>query len=316
MKRNEIIAQIRGLVREPGFESARQDLSVVIGDQLGRLLGDFRDQLARIRATNSPLGLRITDALSGETITQFDALDPVARGRVAKKLVMDSLFELPSRLAQTSLPAEILGQYLIAAKYIRASTLEQEDSSYGDRSESYFDRDLRVCELLTYPAGAQVLDLRVWIPKSFYRNLGIKENLRCMTFVIIKLGGRGPLLRIHTDTRNLIDFNEEGWNQCYVRIANLLEQMPEVRGMVGTSWFYDPQLLHISPKLSYLQTVPLSAGAFLRVDGPGEIHTQRAIARSPTRRSLYEEGRYLPVCATLVWPRKSIIEWSKRNLSL
>ena len=132
---------------------------------------------------------------------------------------------------------------------------------------------------------------------------------------MLRLGGRGPLFRMHLDSRHLEEFNLLGRNQCFARIAELLEAMPGVRGLVGTSWFYDPQLERISPHLHYLRKVPMDGGAFLRIDGPGEIHTQRATARSETRRRLYEEGKYSPVCATVVWPRKDLLAWSRTMLS-
>ena len=116
---------------------------------------------------------------------------------------------------------------------------------------------------------------------------------------MLRLGGRGPLFRMHLDSRHVEELNLLGRNQCFARIAELLEAMPGVRGLVGTSWFYDPQLERISPHLHYLRKVPMDGGAFLRIDGPGEIHTQRATARSETRRRLYEEGKYSPVCATV-----------------
>jgi len=80
--------------------------------------------------------------------------------------------------------------------------------------------------------------------------------------------------------------------------------------MVGTSWFYDPQLLAISPRLAYLQTTPLAHGAFLVRHGSGAIHTELATATSPTRRALAEKGSYIPVCYSLVWPRAELVRWA------
>ncbi len=83
--------------------------------------------------------------------------------------------------------------------------------------------------------------------------------------------------------------------------------------MVGTSWFYDPALPAISPRLAYLQQRPLEAGAFLVRHGRGAIYTERATLTSETRRKLYEEGKYLPVCFSLVWPRDALIAWAERS---
>lgn len=312
MDRREIIDEIRAIVNADELNDLRQSTTAAMNNQLSGLSEGFRNEISRIQNSNKPIGLRLLDEFSSDLTRQFDSLNPHERGLFAKKIVMSRLIKLPDRLENSTISADIISEYAVAARYISSSLIKETDEYYGNRMESYFDRDIRVCEFLTIPAGAQIVDMRAWIPKSFYKNHGIKENLRCLAFVISRLGGRGPLFRIHTDTRNLTKFNENGWNECYLRIAQIFEQMPEVKGVVGTSWFYDPQLLTISPKLKYLQVVPISAGAFLRIDGPGEIHTERAITRSPTRRKLYEEGTYQPVCATLVWTRSSLIKWSKK----
>jgi hypothetical protein len=36
------------------------------------------------------------------------------------------------------------------------------------------------------------------------------------------------------------EFNPKGWTACFVRIAEMLELNPSIRGLAGVSWFYDP----------------------------------------------------------------------------
>lgn len=302
---------IRTLLGNPGLLEKRAAFVAKCQDRFAAFFQQFDKAVADLREGSGPIKLLLFDTLPQSIAASFDALSPGERGLLAKELVARGLARLPDRLEVSQLPTSILTQYPVSVDYMIRSIVEESDERYGNRTESYLDRDLRMAEGLTVPAGAQVIDLRAWLSRSFYRYQGPTTNLQRAAFVFLRLGGLGPLLRIHTDTRNLLDFNAAGWNACYARIADLMHVMPEVKGMVGTSWFYDPQLSDISPNLRYLRAVPTESGAFLRIDGPGEIHTQRAITRSQTRKKLYEEGRYLPICATLVWRRKRLLAWAK-----
>ena len=101
----------------------------------------------------------------------------------------------------------------------------------------------------------------------------------------------------------------------YLRIAELLERQQDIRGMVGTSWFYDPQLLEISPCLAYLQQRPLERGAFLLRHGTGLFDIEHATMTSKTRHRLYQEGKYTPIVYSLLWPRQDLISWAEQNSS-
>lgn len=174
----------------------------------------------------------------------------------------------------------------------------------------FFLKDLRVFGGYSIPCGAQDVD----ILSSFNRRGALKTWALDFDFPlgckILQLGGP-RWLRIHTDPRFTTQFNEEGWEACYLRIADVLQMYPTAKGMVGTSWFYDPQLLTVSPRLGYLQTTPIKNGAFLIKNGPGSIHTDRATSTSPTRRSLFEAGKYMPLCYTIVWQRERILKWAE-----
>ena len=73
--------------------------------------------------------------------------------------------------------------------------------------------------------------------------------------------------------------------------------------MIGSSWFYDPPLEQISPRLAYLRLNPTRNGAFMIHQGPGDVHTERAAASPGSRRALIEKGEYLPRCWIVAWPR-------------
>jgi hypothetical protein len=310
MGRPTIENELRELILTPDCTNQRTAFHREFGARFDQYFVDLQAALSLLRHSSQALPLYLFDILPPGLVAPVMELTPEHRGMLAKEMVSRQLDSLGSRLLQSALPEVILEQYPTVVRYMVRSIVDDSNAAYGDIRESYFDRDLRMAAGLSVPAGAQILDLRCWVQPSFYRNQGFKENLRCLSFIKFTLGDRGPMVRIHTDTRCLDQFNEEGWDDCYLRIAQLMGTDESIRGMIGTSWFYDPQLETVSPKLFYLARTPLGNGGFLRVDGPGAVHTARAITRSPTRKRMFDEGSYLPVCATLIWPRKSLLAWA------
>jgi hypothetical protein len=119
-----------------------------------------------------------------------------------------------------------------------------------------------------------------------------------------------PWLEVHTESRELSDFNEAGWDRAWAAAAEILKRRPGMAGMLGSSWFYDPPLEQISPRLAYLRVNPLKHGAFMVHQGPGDIHTRRAATSSPTRAALIEKGEYTARSWIVAWPRAALIKWA------
>ena len=119
-----------------------------------------------------------------------------------------------------------------------------------------------------------------------------------------------PWLEVHTESRELSDFNEAGWDRAWATAAEICKRRPEMAGMLGSSWFYDPPLEQISPRLAYLRLNLLKHGAFMVHQGPGEIHTRRAATSSPTRAALIEAGEYTARSWIVAFPRAALIKWA------
>lgn len=170
----------------------------------------------------------------------------------------------------------------------------------------FFVKDYRFVTALTVPCGAQVVDLEDRIgPKTallLARQSGVGEALRSY---------QSNWFRVHTESRYLEEFNESGWTECYREVTELLKLHPHIRGMAATSWFYDPQLTEISPRLAYLPELPVRNGARQIAHGTTGFEIKSATATSPTRRKLYEQGRYMPVCYSVLWHREDMIRWSE-----
>lgn len=172
-----------------------------------------------------------------------------------------------------------------------------------------FWKDLAIARLQFFPIKAGVVE--------YYSGFGFRQGLSFNLFSLAKFlaftfkSGRKPYYRTHLHTPVLENFSELGWQKSYLQIADMLKKNSLVKGLVRTSWYFDPKIKVISPHLSYLQDLPLKNGAWrfcLGLDQSG-----CALLKSKARVRLFNEGKYKPMDYLLVWPREKIIEWSERK---
>lgn len=230
-------------------------------------------------------------------------------------LVIELTLRLPERVAERNMPDEILALYPDALLRLAERIGQREDQMYFYPND-FFLKDLRFAGGLTVPAGAQVVDLRSVIGYRASLHYFLRGAVSGREFRKVGLTHPQPWFRIHTETRYLDEFNEAGWDMCYRRIAALLVRHADVRGLVGTSWFYDPQLETVSPHLAYLRKRPLERGAFLVRNGTTDYDIRSATAKSATRKRLHDAGKYTPVSYTLLWPREALDEWARRHAAV
>lgn len=172
-----------------------------------------------------------------------------------------------------------------------------------------FQKEFGLSTLRLYVCGAQLVDYRCGVPRSIVMNSGTGGVLSNMAY-FIGIGGFKPFFQIHTHVHRLDQFTEAGWNECYRCCAELYSVHPDVLGMYGGSWFYDPGIKEVSPRLRYLQDIPLASGARLFRSGPSEACTKDATSTSPTRKELFDKGLYAPCAYVLVWDRVSQTRWA------
>jgi hypothetical protein len=179
-----------------------------------------------------------------------------------------------------------------------------------DLSVDAFKKDLSLVAGLSVPCGSNIVDMASGLGPTtslmyWLRNPSLHELQTAFS-----RKGITPWFRLHLDVRNLSEFNEDGWDRCYRRVAELLANHPSCLGMVGTSWFYDPRLEDISPHLAWLRTTPLERGAFLVKHRPAACDLNAATATSATRRRMVQEGHYVPRGCSIVWPRRALMSWA------
>ena len=199
------------------------------------------------------------------------------------------------------------------AKHLqRIATATANDGEWYDLANDLFLKDFGLVTMRLFGAAAQLLDVRCGIPRSLIYAEGSWATPKNI-LKFLHLRGFKPFIQIHTHLSYLDEFNEEGWNECYRCCSDLYQIQPELLGMFGGSWFYDPLLAKISPRLNYLRDIPLEGGAELFFVEKGGSAMGNALSTSPSRRELYEAGKYMPTNYMIAWGKKEQSAWASRN---
>jgi len=225
--------------------------------------------------------------------------------------IMQSIGALIDKGVLNTLPERVLRHQVRQLERIACTPASSD--AWTDLDDDLFQKDFGLATLRLYAAAAQLIDRRCGIPRSLVLREGVLSAPPKLA-TVLRLGGTQPYFQIHTHLSYLDEFNEAGWNECYLTCRDLYQVHPEVLGMYGSSWFYDPSIQQVSPRLQYLRRVPLSGGAdFWLAETEGHF-VEDAIATSPTRRKLYEEGKYLPRSFMMLWGKTDQLQWASRNL--
>jgi hypothetical protein len=228
-----------------------------------------------------------------------------------KAAIMQGMLDMLASERFTKLPVRVRAQQI---RQLQRIAMDSDDAAdWLQIDHDLFHKEFGIATLRLYVAGAQLVDFRCGIPRSIVLKGGMRSLPRNVG-KILRLGGFRKYFQVHTHKFMLDAFNEEGWNECYLCCAELYGLHPEVLGMYGSSWFYDPAVDEISPRLSYLRATPMTGGAELFFVEEGGSARNNSLATSPTRRKLYEEGKYSPKSYMLAWGKSSQIAWARNHL--
>jgi len=113
---------------------------------------------------------------------------------------------------------------------------------------------------------------------------------------------------IHTADRERHKFTPKHMTRGYHYIAELLTLRTDLKGVYRASWFLDPALEKISPRLVFLRKLPCDNGAeltYLGINNEG-----KALEAAPARQLAYARGDYIPRTFAYHWQRSELIAWS------
>lgn len=228
------------------------------------------------------------------------------------KLLLIWLIEQYEERSKRHRIPESIGR-LIPEAFDRILTgIEHAENGYFLHGNELFAKDLGLCRLKLLPCGAEVVDVWSGIPRSMLLRGGVSQSIQGAVFVA-RLGGFKPLYESHWDRRLIRRFRPEEYDLCYVRIAHLLQLNPQMRGMFGSSWWFDPIINEIAPELLFLRQTPIENGARVFRVGTDAGAVRDAIQFSKKRKALYESGRFTPCRYMLVWARDDMLAWAGRH---
>jgi len=273
------------------------------------------------RAGRGPLVIE-RDGVSGglmRSVRRGDFVVDIGRkelySRILEKyhqLLMLGLIEsFETRSALKRIPESIRVLFEVEFKRILDEMRLGRDGFYLYETEEFL-KDLAVCRLKLYPCGAEFLDELSGIPRVLLLKGGLSQCLDGIAFHVVRRNGFKPYYELHMHAPLRASFTREGWDATYVRIADLLKLNRDIKGVSCTSWWYDPKLETISPRLTYLRRVPLENGARMFFVGLDRDAASGAIRMSETRKRLYESGQYVPALYLMAWARGDLIAWADR----
>lgn len=238
------------------------------------------------------------------------------RDELRRALLAVLTLALPERIEGLGLPASVLALYPEAVRRVAEELTAKAAYDFDN-----YAKDVRFALGLTVPVGGQVADIAysqapaavIARLRRAVANSGRLAAAGAFGDLAGYLGARPwrPYLQIHTEARDLRNFNPDGWDRAYARVADVLKVRPDYDGLVGLSWFYDPQVAAISPRLAYLAERQMANGAIRIRLGSSPLQVELATAKSEARRQMYEAGQYKPRCYALVWPRAALIAWAE-----
>ena len=173
--------------------------------------------------------------------------------------------------------------------------------------DDIFLKDLGILRMWLIPCASHLVFRNSGVPRSLVMRQRPDRMLRALAFFGLNSRGFSPFLENHVHPQMLAHFTPEGRKRCYALVAELLQRWPESRGLMGLSWYYDPVVRTISPRLAYLRDVPEQHGALFLPAGSGPDVASGATATSLARKKLYESGAYRPTRYLMAWSRRDLL---------
>lgn len=168
-----------------------------------------------------------------------------------------------------------------------------------------------VCALHSLPLNPFIID-RDRLSLRFLFSSGLKQFFAGLNLVLFRMKGVSPVYKIHTNQLDLDamkHFNRNGWTNMFMNLAVLLEEVKDIKAVCGTSWFLDPELINVSPELSYINSLMHDMNAFIFGFRTDKQSVKNALFMNPKRQKLFNEGSYIPRKHLIVILRKDLLIW-------
>jgi len=278
------------------------ELQMQLAPELLALAREYVSQLTSSR--NRPALMRELPRAHGTLMT----LATGAGVPVLNWMVMQGLICLEVQVqSRNSLPSiDTVASYV---RYLDLMFERMARTDYVPDSEEFI-KDLRFSFGMSFPVDAWWIDMRSRLAGRLGAWYGIRNPASC----IAGLPSHLPCARLYVEPRLLAHFNEATLRRTYLAAAALMVADRSLVGMTVKSWFNDPAVGRISPRLGYLTSIARDGGAKFIRGRTSEKDIARATSKSATRKDLYLQGTYVPTPYSLFWRRDSLIAWAESEV--
>jgi hypothetical protein len=170
-----------------------------------------------------------------------------------------------------------------------------------------FAKELAICLYRVIPAGAQLVDPGAAFPRGLLVRRPTRATLAATGYLLLNARGFTPFAVFHTSLFQRHWFTPAGWEFTFHCLPAVFRSFPRLKGLLASSWFYDPALREISPELNFVQDIPRRWGGVFIQAGPEPGAASDALLLSRHRRELFEAGRYVPEKYAFVVSRQDVL---------
>ena len=280
-----------------------------------RALADAKiDDDAIVRAvsavTENPATVEPLKAIQAR-LSSGDA--PFTEGAFERVVLLRAMRVTLEKLAAYPVSDSVKRLYADEVRFIAAPAPSR--ISTFDLTKNVFVGLAKTATLRRFPAGQMTWEVsgipRSWLPKVPFR------SLPTVLKYIVKLGGLAPTFVPHLSAtrRDRTALLERETNRSWHRMAQSMRLQPQIRGLVASSWLHSPDTMQATPHMTGFSRAPLENGALVIRHYRADLECG-VFYRSPERKKLYEEGRFIPTHGLVIWPREEMLAWADRHPEL
>jgi hypothetical protein len=233
-----------------------------------------------------------------------------SRAGFLRQALRGVIAESRPQIASLPVPDEVKANFRTEFERIEKETSTATDEHY-DLERHGMRCDFRIAGFGRIPMRFGHIEVG-GVPRRHLIRGGVAQALS-LGSLLASVGGHAPFYVSHfTHTISPLAFlllaSPERVVEGLRTVGECLKLNPHIRGLLATSWWYDPQLTQVAPHLAYLRETSVAHGALLVRAGRTDGAVKMALANSPQRQRLYDEGRYFPESYALVWSRQSLLK--------
>lgn len=229
---------------------------------------------------------------------------------LARLLIFKLIAEFSTARLPLALPEEVNYNYQRSIDRIWQIWLS-DSSAVLQHINDRFLKDVGILAGALLPCTERVVEPYSAIQRSLLYNHSFSQGWRFVN-ALIQARGNKPVCRLHIHLSEINELTAAGWQQTCLELAQLLSLNKQLKGVVGASWFYDPAIASISPKLAFISELltEMQASCFF---SSLENEKSGAFSRSASRKKAYARGQYQPKDYVVFMPRGQLLAWYKRQ---